>query len=149
ARLGLPRTEDGWLAVGPTLQCFPEARPRLPGVFACGDAARVIGGDGAIWPTMQRAIECLWQAELVARSVALLAAAPEGFPSGVPPLPPHRLREDFFHGVSVGARSMIVRGPLAIELGGLAIWFRRFLMRQYFALYRRAARGRTPDHSAR
>lgn len=136
ASLDLPKTEDGWLEVGPTLQCFPEVLPRHPGVFACGDAARVVGGEGQ-WPTMQRAIECLWQAATVTRNVLTLAKEPEGYRHGVPPLRPHTLRTDFFHGVSVGSRSMITYGPVALELGPLAVWFRRFLMRQYFARYRR------------
>ncbi len=137
-RLNLPLTEDGWLKVGPTLQCFPEARPRLPEIFACGDAARIVGGDAsAPWPTMQRAIECLWQADLVARNILQLERyTPGGESTYPPPLTPHVLREDFFHGVSVGARSMIVYGRVAIELGAWAVWFRRFLMRQYFRRYR-------------
>lgn len=134
AELGLPRTPDGWLAVGPTLQCFPSPRPTRPEVFACGDAARVIGGDGE-WPTMQRAIECLWQAKVVARGIAALAAEPADFPRGVPPVDPHVLRRDFFHGVSLGARSLIVYGGLVVDVPALGVWFRRFLMRRYFARY--------------
>lgn len=135
AKLGLPLTEEGWLRVGPTLQCFAEVKPRMPEIFACGDAPRVFGGGGQ-WPTMQRAIECLWQAQTVVKNIATLAAEPAGYPHGVPPLVPHKLRTDFFHGVSVGAYSMITYGPIALELGPLAVWFRRFLMRQYFARYR-------------
>lgn len=144
ARLNLPTTEDGWLRVGPTLQCFPEPRPRWPEIFACGDAVRIFGGDReAPWPTMQRAIECLWQADLVARNIVQLVAhnavgaGRSGYP---PPLAPHTLREDFFHGVSMGSRSMIVYGPMAVELGAGGVWFRRFLMRQYFRRYRGLAR---------
>ena len=136
--LGLPRTPAGWLAVGPTLQCFPSARPSRPEIFACGDAARVIGGEGE-WPTMQRAIECLWQAKVVARGVAALAAEAPDYPRGVPPIDPHALRRDFFHGVSLGARSLVVYGRLVVDAPALNTWFRRFLMRRYFARYRAGA----------
>lgn len=129
AELGLPRTASGFLAVGPTLQCHPE-RVDSP-VFACGDAARVIGGAGE-WPTMQRAIECLWQAKVVAHNLVALATASA---NSRPALRPHSLTADFPHGVSIGAASMIVYGRLAVELGPLGVWFRRFLMRQYFRRY--------------
>ncbi|MCA9656988.1 MAG: FAD-dependent oxidoreductase [Myxococcales bacterium] len=132
--LGLPRTAAGWLEVGPTLQCFPTARPSLPDIFAGGDAARIVGADGE-WPTMQRAIECLWQADVLARNILALAAEPAGYPSGVPPLEPHRLRRDFFHGISLGGRSLVVYGPLMLDVAGLNTWFRRFLMRSYFRRY--------------
>ncbi|MEZ4385101.1 MAG: FAD-dependent oxidoreductase [Nannocystaceae bacterium] len=135
ASFGLPRTDGGWLEVGPTLQCFPTARPSLPDIFAGGDAVRVVGADGE-WPTMQRAIECLWQADVLARNILSLAAEPADYPSGVPPLEPHRLRRDFFHGVSLGGRSLVVYGPWMLDVAGLNTWFRRFLMRSYFRRYR-------------
>ncbi|MGB1274894.1 MAG: NAD(P)/FAD-dependent oxidoreductase [Nannocystaceae bacterium] len=140
ANLNLPRTDDGWLQVGPTLQSFTEAVPTKPGVFACGDAVRVVGGDGR-WPTMQRAIECLWQGGVVAGNILELAGEPAGYPHGIPPLRPHKLRTDFFHGVSVGSRSLITYGPVALQLGPFAVWFRRFLMRQFFARYNRVHPG--------
>lgn len=129
ASFDLPRTAAGFLAVGPTLQCQPQ-RPRSP-IFACGDAVRVIGGTGE-WPTMQRAIECLWQAKIVARNLLALANPPADRHAT---LHPHTLTTDFPHGVSVGAASMIVYGRLAVELGPIGVWFRRFLMRQYFRRY--------------
>lgn len=137
--LGLPRTEQGWLAVGPTLQCFPARVPRdlaaaPPEIFACGDAVRVVGGTGP-WPTMQRAIECLWQAKVVARNLSALAECAPDYPEGVPPLVPHRLRTRFAYGVSVGARSLVVYGPARVDVPALNVWFRRWLMRQYFARY--------------
>ncbi|MBC8072969.1 MAG: FAD-dependent oxidoreductase, partial [Deltaproteobacteria bacterium] len=89
--LGLPRTEDGWLAVGPTLQCYP-TDPARAGVFACGDAVRIIGGTGR-WPTMQRAIECIWQAKVVAKNVLALLAPRSADAPEPPPLHPHRLRK--------------------------------------------------------
>lgn len=135
ADLGLPRTPAGWLAVGPTLQCFATPRPTLPDIFAIGDAARIQGGAGE-WPTMQRAIECLWQAGLTAKNLCRLAVEPPDYPRGVPPLAPHVLREDFPHGVSVGGESLIVYGPIVLDFAAINTWFRRFLMRQYFARYR-------------
>ncbi|MEM9453956.1 MAG: FAD-dependent oxidoreductase [Myxococcota bacterium] len=137
--LGLPRTEQGWLAVGPTLQCFPARVPRdlaaePPEIFACGDAVRVVGGTGP-WPTMQRAIECLWQAKVVARNLSTLAECAPDYPEGVPPLYPHRLRTRFAYGVSLGGRSLVVYGPARVDVPALNVWFRRWLMRQYFARY--------------
>jgi NADH dehydrogenase FAD-containing subunit len=146
AALGLPRTPAGWLQVGPTLQCFPTERPTRPDIFAIGDAARVVGGTGE-WPTMQRAIECLWQAGLVARHLVRLAAEPPDYPRGVPSLQPHTLREDFPHGVSLGGASLVVYGRLVLDFPRLNTWFRRFLMRRYFARY--PARPALPGPGAR
>jgi len=132
--LGLPRTDDGWLRVGPTLQCFATPVPDQPDVFACGDAVRVVGGTGR-WNTMQRAIECLWQAKVVARNIVTLAEEAPHYPDGVPSLRPHVLRERFAYGVSLGARSLVVYGPLRVDMPGINTWFRRWLMRQYFERY--------------
>ncbi|HEY0137621.1 MAG TPA: FAD-dependent oxidoreductase, partial [Nannocystis sp.] len=124
AQLGLP-TIRGYLAVAPTLQCGG-----APQVFACGDAARVVDDHGE-WPTMQRAIECIWEAGVVARNILALAAAEDR----APVLRRLKLRRDFPHGVSIGAASMIVYGWLAVELGFFGVWFRRFLMQMYFRRY--------------
>lgn len=132
ARLGLPTTAAGWLSVGPTLQCFARSTPTHPWLFACGDAVRIVGGAGE-WPTMQRAIECLWQAKVVARNLVTLLAAAEGDP--VPPLRPHRLRTGFAYGVSLGHRALVLWGRLCVDLPRINRWFRRWLMRQYFARY--------------
>lgn len=132
--LGLPLTEAGWLAVGPTLQCFATPMPTRPDIFAIGDAVRVQSATGE-WPTMQRAIECIWQAGLTAKNILKLAAAPPDYPRGVPPLLPHTLREDFPHGVSIGDKSLVVYGRLVLDAAAVSIWFRRFLMRQYLARY--------------
>jgi NADH dehydrogenase FAD-containing subunit len=107
----------------------------MPDVFACGDAVRVIGGEGR-WPTMQRAIECIWQAKRVAKNVLALLDEPPGYPNGVPPLSPHVLHRDFAYGVSLGKRSLVLWGPLIVDVPGVNHWFRRWLMRQYFARYR-------------
>jgi NADH:ubiquinone reductase (H+-translocating) len=134
ARLPLPRTAAGWLAVGPTLQCFATPKPTRPDIFAIGDAARVQSAAGE-WPTMQRAIECLWQAWLTADNLTRLAREAPEYPHGVPPLRPHTLREDFPHGVSIGDESLVVYGRLVVDLAAVNIWFRRFLMRQYIRRY--------------
>jgi NADH:ubiquinone reductase (H+-translocating) len=125
-RLGLPTTRSGWLQVSPTLQCMPATQPTI---FACGDDCRVVDRSRE-WPTMQRAIECIWQAGAVSRSILAMEAG--GSPVR------HSLHTDFFHGVSMGRYSMITYGPFALEMGAFAIWFRRFLMRQYLARYRAA-----------
>lgn len=132
--LGLPRTDRGWLSVGPTLQCFAESTMTRPDVFACGDAVRIQGGDGE-WPTMQRAIECIWQAKVVAWNVRTLHREPADYPEGVPPLRPHTLRREFFYGLSLGARSLVVYKGFGLDLPGINHRFRRWLMRQYFARY--------------
>lgn len=132
--LGLPTTEDGWIRVSPTLQCFPVDAAPLAEIFACGDAVRVVGGTGT-WPTMQRAIECLWQAKIVARNVLTLLRQPPEYPHGVPSLRPHRLRPDFFYGISLGRDSLVVYGRYALNVRGINHAFRRWLMRQYFARY--------------
>lgn len=132
--LGLPTTDQGWLAVGPTLQCFAEATMTRPDIFACGDAVRVRGGEGE-WPTMQRAIECIWQAKVVALNLRALHEEPADYPDGVPPLRPHTLRREFFYGLSLGARSLVVYRGLGLDVPGINHRFRRWLMRQYFARY--------------
>jgi len=134
SRLGLPRNDAGWLVVGPSLQCFPTPKPTKPDLFACGDAVRIRGGEGE-WPTMQRAIECIWQAKVVARNLLRMAKERPDYPNGVPSLLPHRLRREFFYGVSLGARSMIVYRHLSVDMPRINREFRRWLMRQYFARY--------------
>jgi NADH:ubiquinone reductase (H+-translocating) len=134
AALGLPRTDAGWLAVGPTLQCFATPRPTQPSIFACGDAVRIQGGTGQ-WRTMPRAIEAIWQAKVVAANVLTLLAERDGFPDGVPPLRPHRLRETFFYGLSVGARSYVAWLGRLLGIPGVNHRFRRWLMAKYFERY--------------
>lgn len=136
AGLDLAKSAGGWLAVGPTLQCFADVKPTRPDIFAIGDAVRVFGGTGE-WPTMQRAIECIWQAGVVARGILRLAKEPEGYPNGVPGLVPHALRADFPYGVSIGGASLVVYKRLFVDSAIINTWFRRFLMRQYFARYMR------------
>jgi hypothetical protein len=82
---------------------------------------------------MKRAIECLWQGKIAARNVLV------AFEGGR--LETHRLREDFPHGVSIGGHSLVVFGPLVLDMPRINTWFRRFLMRRYFARYG----ARSPD----
>ncbi len=136
--LGLPLVDDGagrgWLRVGPTLQCFPGGTASERELFACGDAVRIVGGMGT-WPTMQRAIECLWQADVVARNVLRLATQPPDYTSGMPGLLAHELREDFPFGISLGDRSMVAYGRMWFDLGPVTAWFRRWLLEKYFDRY--------------
>lgn len=135
-RLNLPLTEDRWLRVGPTLQCFA-ASPDEPEIFAGGDIARVYGGDGR-WPTMQRAIESIFAARTLAINILELSRQPPGYEAeGVPPLRPHTLWSDFAHGVSIGGESLVVYGRLVLGFARINTWFRRFLMRMYMRRYQR------------
>ncbi len=139
-RLNLPRTEQGWLRVGPTLQCFPDPIPEHPAIFAGGDAVR-IASYGGEWDTMQRAIEAIWQGKTLAKNVTLLASEEDGYPHGLPGLTTHRSWKDFAHGVSVGQGSLMVWGPLVTNFSRFNTAFRRFLMRQYLARYGGPASG--------
>jgi NADH dehydrogenase len=133
--LNLPRTDDGWLRVGPTLLCF-SSNVEEPEIFAGGDIARVHGGAGR-WPTMQRAIEGIFAAQTLATNILELSKCPADYPGeGVPPLHPHTLWSDFPHGVSIGGKSLIVYGRLVFSLAWFNIWFRRFLMHMYMRRYR-------------
>jgi NADH dehydrogenase FAD-containing subunit len=135
-QLGLPTQEQGWLRVGPTLQCFPGVGDGDPEFFALGDAVRIHGGAGE-WKTAQRAIEAIFQARVVARNALRLLDEPVGYAHGVPPLEPHRPWQDFPHGVSLGQRSLVAYGGLILDRPWFGRWFRRFLQRRYFARYRR------------
>ncbi|PRQ04502.1 NADH dehydrogenase [Enhygromyxa salina] len=134
SELGLPMTDDGWLRVGPTLQCFSSSTEE-PEIFAGGDVARVHGGTGR-WPTMRRAIEGIFAAQTIAANILELARCSPDYPGeGVPPLMPHTLWSDFPHGVSIGGRSLIVYGRVVFSVSWFNVWFRRFLMRRYMRRY--------------
>ncbi len=70
--LGLAQDETGYVVVRPTLQVMGHDP-----IFCCGDAAVVHGATGR-WPTMKRAIECLWQAKVVACNVAVTVGCAQG-----------------------------------------------------------------------
>jgi NADH:ubiquinone reductase (H+-translocating) len=129
ATLGLAVTSRGYLSVNQHLQCQVAGMPARPDIFACGDAVRIVSAQGE-WPTMQRAIECLWQAKTVARNIVIQSKSEAGAR-----MRSHRLRSAFPYGVSIGARSLIVYRRVVVDLGAVAVWFRRFLMRAYFRRY--------------
>jgi NADH dehydrogenase len=127
ATLGLPLTATGHIAVTPRL-----AVPDHDGVYAIGDCARIIGARGRPWPTMERAIEAIWQGAYLARRFASGWAPEEG--------PTHRLRRDFFYGISLGRkRGAVVYGSF-ITTGRVQLWFRRFLRWGYYTRFRLLAR---------
>lgn len=127
-QLPLDHTDDGYLSVDAHL------RPRLdgvpvPGLFAGGDAVRVVES-GTQWPTMQRAIEALWQAKTLAINIDRTLT-----PENRTALRTHPLRRNFAHGISLGQGSLVVWGRLLLDYPRLNTWFRRFLMRRYMARY--------------
>lgn len=137
AKLALPLSDDGYLQVDPSLRCAVDGD-----IFACGDAVRVMDvSTRKPWPTMQRAIECLWQAKVVAKNLLAVRAGAS--------LRTHRLIRYFPYGVSIGARSLVVYRSLWIDFGALGVWFRRFLMRQYFKRYSPAGLSHKVTHPER
>jgi NADH dehydrogenase len=130
ADLDLPRTPTGWLSVDPKFQCSP-APSSHPGIFAFGDAARVVDGTSE-WPTVQRASECLPQAKVVARNIMLLAAEPSDYPNGVPPLVSYRLRSDAPYGVNIGGAALLVSGRLVLNAPRFNTWVRRSVVMPWY-----------------
>lgn len=148
--LELEQTPAGWLSVDAHLRCRDLQGRVLSQIWAGGDAVRIVS-DGRTWPTMQRAIECLWQAETLATNVArcLAAARRPGLEPGsgassdlalATSLAQHRLRRDFVYGVSLGRSSFVAYGRVAQDFGRAGVWFRRWLMQRYRARYRVASR---------
>ena len=125
-RLGLPLTPAGHIAVTPRLVV-----PNVAGVYAIGDAARVVE-DGVVWPTMERAIEAIWQGALLGRRLAARWDETRG--------PRHRLRRDFFYGLSLGPRhSLVLYGRWWVD-SRIFVYFRRWLKWAYYARFRLLAR---------
>ncbi len=125
ARVGLARAADGGVLCDPTLRAATTGGGGAT-VFACGDGASVVGEDGVPWPTMRRAVECLWQARVVAHNVAAT------FEAGAALAPArHRLRTTFPYGVSLGDRSLVVAGEAVLDRPALGIGLRRLLLRLY------------------
>jgi NADH:ubiquinone reductase (H+-translocating) len=133
------RDEDGWIVVDPTLSCQTSSGNTARGVFAGGDAVRVYDVSGR-WPTVPRAIECIWQGKVLARNVAIFLSAtrrslsPEAG-SNVN-LVRHTLVRDFPYGISLGRHSLVMYGRCIINLRAVGVAFRRWLMRRYMARYR-------------
>ncbi len=132
AKLGLARTQDGWIKVSPELECDTGSVSGVR-VFAAGDIARICEVRGE-WPTMKRAIECLWQAKTLAKTLARLLG-PNAPAHSQAKLVRHRLRRDFFHGISLGPSSLLVWGPFVVDLRSLGVGFRRWLMKLYMRRY--------------
>jgi NADH dehydrogenase len=127
AALGIPLGARGHLRVTPRLAVRGADGP-LPHVYALGDAVQVTEDDGAVRPTMVRAIEAIWQATLLARRLAGGWAHDAG--------PAHRLRRDFFHGVSLGPRhSLVVYGRWWLDSRRF-VRFRHFLRWGFYLRYR-------------
>jgi NADH dehydrogenase FAD-containing subunit len=127
AMLGLPLTEDGHIAVTPRL-----AVAGHDGVYALGDCARIIDENGRPWLTMERAIEAIWQGAYLARRFTAGWLPTDG--------PPHRLRRDFFYGISLGRKRGALVYKSFISTGGIQLWFRWFLRWGYYARFRLLAR---------
>lgn len=127
ATLGLPLTADGHIVVTTCL-----AVPGQEGIYAIGDCARIIDGSGLPWPTMERAIEAIWQGAYLARRFAAGWSPTEG--------PPHRLRRDFFYGISLGRKRGAIIYKSFITMGRPHLWFRWLLRWGYYARFRLVAR---------
>jgi NADH dehydrogenase len=130
ADLDLPRTPTGWLSVDPTFQCAP-APSNHPGIFAFGDAVRVVDG-ASEWPTVQRATECVPQAKVVARNIMLLAAEPPDYPNGLPPLVSYRLQVEAPYGVNIGGAALLVIGRLVLNAPRFNTWVRRSVVMPWY-----------------
>jgi NADH dehydrogenase len=124
--LGLPLTPDGHVVVTSRL-----AVPGVDGVYAIGDVARV-HEDGSQWPTMERAIEAIWQGATLARRLAGSWGDDDG--------PTHRLRREFFYGLSLGTgHSLLVYRAFWLD-ARLFVHFRRWLKWAYYARFTLLAR---------
>lgn len=129
ASLALPRTGDGHIVVTPRL-----AVPGHDGVYAMGDCARIVDESGRAWPTMERAIEAIWEGAYLARRFGSAWAPTDG--------PTLRLRRDFFYGLSLGRKRGAIVYKSFITIGRAQLWFRRFLEWGYYARFRLLARWR-------
>ena len=129
ASLGLPCTDDGHITVTPRL-----AVPGHDGVYAIGDCARIIDASGRPWRTMERAIEAIWQGAYLARRFSSGWSPAEG--------PPHRLRRDFFYGLSLGRKRGAIIYKSFITTGRAQLLFRRFLQWGYYERFLLLARWR-------
>jgi NADH dehydrogenase len=134
AHLGLPRTPAGWLAVGPTLQCFPAAQPTVPDVFACGDAVRIVGGTGE-WPVSRDPGEHRRQAAVVADAIAAFVDEPADYADGVPPLRPHSPRARSRATLGLGTHTLVACGGLVVGVPVLGRWLRRAAMGRHLERY--------------
>ena len=119
---GVPLGDDGRVIVTPRLTVKGR-----PGLYAIGDAAQIVES-GMSWPTMQRAIEAIWQGTTLARRFHAGSQDDRG--------PSHRLRPDFWYGLSLGAEhSAAFSGRWITEHRGL-VRGRRLLQRLYYRRFR-------------
>lgn len=134
---GLPLTSDGRIAITRRLAVHD-----VDGVYAIGDAAQVVV-DGSAWPTMQRAIEAIWQGALLARRMARPWGDDEG--------PEHQLRREFFYGLSLGPRHSLVLYRALWADSRIFVYFRRWLKWAYYERFTLLARwlARTSGRSSR
>ncbi len=122
AALGLPVTRRGHLVISPRFTV-----PGYEGIYGLGDCARIVE-NGMEWPTLERAIEAVWQGASLARRLAAGWAPDAG--------PVHRLRRDFPYGLSLGPRrSAIVYKGLYLESPAF-VHGRRWLQWSYYARFR-------------
>jgi NADH dehydrogenase len=133
---GVYRGSSGFIEVDTALRCRTRDGETAPGIFAGGDAVRV-RDEAGIRPTMQRAIECIWQGGLLARNVEAFLNVPtiDGR-TAAPRFSYHTLVRDFPYGISIGPHSLVTYGSWVVNLRALGVAFRRWLMRRYFARYR-------------
>lgn len=122
AALGAPLGDDGRVLVTPRL-----AVHGMDGISAIGDAAQITDA-GITWPTMLRAIEAIWQGKTLAHRFARGDASEAGLA--------HRLRPDFWYGLSLGGEhSAVFRGSRIVEHPRF-VGFRRWLQRMYYRRFR-------------
>jgi NADH dehydrogenase len=121
ATLGLPVTQSGHLIVTPRL-----AVPDRDDIYAIGDCARIVES-GEEQPTMQRAIEAIWQGASLARRFAAGWSARAG--------PRHRLRRDFAYGLSLGPRLSAIFYKKMYSERRAFVLVRRWLQWGYYARF--------------
>jgi NADH dehydrogenase len=122
AEFGAPLGEDGRIVVTPRLEVNG-----CDGLHAIGDAAQIVDG-AEVWPTMRRAIEAIWRGAALARRIGGGYAAGAG--------PAHKLRTDFWYGMSLGAKkSAILRGP-RIDERPAYVAARRWLQWAYYRRFK-------------
>jgi NADH:ubiquinone reductase (H+-translocating) len=122
ADFGVPLGDDGRVIVTPRLNV-----PGCDGLYAIGDAAQIRDGNDA-WPTMLRAIEAIWQGATLARRFARGDADDAG--------PAHRLRTDFWYGISLGAKQGAIMRGARISERPVYVSARRWLQWAYYRRFK-------------
>ncbi len=122
AAFGAPLGEDGRIVVTPRLEVNG-----CEGLHAIGDAAQIVD-DGQSWPTMRRAIEAIWQGATLARRISGRYAPGSG--------PAHRLRTDFWYGMSLGAKKSAILRDTRIDERPMYVSARRWLQWAYYRRFK-------------